>query len=211
MPSEQIDENQVENNQYSHLVWRHDMDAKQFVSVAGYFRHSRATFTTDPYNVLAYTRGHEHEDEGENGHEGEHEGHDEHGHEEEMFSASAGHQDRWGYAGGIRLDYTHAFNSRHMIKAGFQIDRTTTRNKTRLFAFAREEHHDDHDMHDDHDDHDMHDDHDDHDMHDDHDDHDMHDDHDDHDMHDDHDDHDMHDDHDDHDMHDDHDDHDMHA
>ena len=54
-----------------------------------------------------------------------------------------------------------------MIKAGFQLDRTTTRNKTRIFAFAREEH-DDHDMHDDHDDdHDMHDDHDDdHDMHD---------------------------------------------
>ncbi len=36
------------------------MDAKQFMSVAGYFRHSRATFTTDPYNVLAYTS-----DEGE--------------------------------------------------------------------------------------------------------------------------------------------------
>ena len=191
-PSAQIDENQEENNQYSHLVWRHDMNAKQFVSVAGYFRHSRATFTTDPLNVLAYTQEHAHEEEG---HE------DEHGHEEEPFSASASNQDRWGYAGGIRLDYTHALNSRHLIKAGFQVDRTTTRNKNRLFAFMRGEA-DDHDMHDDHDDdHDMHDDHDDdHDMHDDHDDdHDMHDDHDDdHDMHDDHDDHDMHDDHDDH-------------
>ena len=75
VPSEEIDENQEEQNQYSHLVWRHDMDAKQFVSVAGYFRHSRATFTTDPYNVLAYTS-----DEGE--------------------PFSAGHQDRWGFAGG---------------------------------------------------------------------------------------------------------------
>ncbi len=73
VPSEQIDENQVENNQYSHLVWRHDMDAKQFVSVAGYFRHSRATFTTDPLNVLAYTSD-----------------------EAEPFSA--GDQDRWVYA-----------------------------------------------------------------------------------------------------------------
>ena len=133
--SEQIDENQVENNQYSHLVWRHDMNAKQFVSVAGYFRHSRATFTTDPYNVLAYTRGHDHGDEDEHGH-----------HEEEPLSASAADQDRWAYAGGIRLDYTHAFNSRHMIKAGFQFDRTTTRNKTRIFAFARGEA-DDHDDH----------------------------------------------------------------
>lgn len=159
--SEQIDENQVENNQYSHLVWRHDMSAKQFVSVAGYFRHSRATFTTDPYNVLAYTSD-----------------------DREPFSA--GHQDRWAYAGGVRLDYTHALNSRHLIKAGFQIDQTTTRNKNQLFAFLRGEA-DELDMHDDHDvDHD-----DDHDV--DHDDdHDM--DHDDdHDM--DHDD-DMHDDHD---------------
>ena len=164
-PSEQIDENQVENNQYSHLVWRHDMSANQFVSVAGYFRHSRATFTTDPYNVLAYSAEHAHEEEEEHG-DDDHNGHNMngngHGHEEEPFSASASDQDRWGYAGGIRLDYTHAFNSRHMIKAGFQLDRTTTRNKTRIFAFCRGEvghepgecGHDDHDM--DHDDdHDM--------------------------------------------------------
>ncbi len=137
-PSEQIDENQEEHNQYSHLVWRRDIDDKQFVSVAGYFRHSRATFTTDPYNALSYTS-----DPGE--------------------PFSAGDQDRWAYAGGIRLDYTHAINSKHLIKAGFQFDRTTTKNKTLLYTFAREggifdmhddEHDDDHDM--DHDDdHDM--------------------------------------------------------
>ncbi len=117
--SEKIDENQDENNQYSHLVWRHEMDADRFVSVAGYFRHSRATFTTDPLNVLAYTSD-----------------------DAEPFSA--GHQDRWAYAGGIRLDYTHELNSRHLIKAGFQIDRTTTRNKTRLSVFARQEEEEDH-------------------------------------------------------------------
>ena len=113
-PSEAIDENQQEHNQYSHLVWRHDVDANQFFSVAGYFRHSRATFTTDPYHVLAYTQ-----DEGE--------------------PFSAGDQDRWGIAGGVRMDYTHVLNPRHTIKAGFQIDRTSVTNKTRLFAFAREE------------------------------------------------------------------------
>lgn len=113
-PSEAIDENQQEHNQYSHLVWRHDVNANQFFSVAGYFRHSRATFTTDPYDVLAYTQ-----DEGE--------------------PFSAGDQDRWGIAGGMRLDYTHVMNPRHTIKAGFQIDRTSVTNKTRLFAFAREE------------------------------------------------------------------------
>ncbi len=113
-PSAEIDENQQEHNQYSHLVWRHDVDANQFFSVAGYFRHSRATFTTDPYHVLAYTRD-----------------------ADEPFSA--GHQDRWGYAGGVRLDYTHVLNPRHLIKAGFQFDRTQATNKTRLFAFGREE------------------------------------------------------------------------
>ena len=112
-PSEQIDENQEEHNQYSHLVWRRDIDDKQFVSVAGYFRHSRATFTTDPYNALSYTS-----DPGE--------------------PFSAGDQDRWAYAGGIRLDYTNAINSKHLIKAGFQFDRTTTKNKTLLYTFARE-------------------------------------------------------------------------
>ncbi len=117
--SEQIDENQVENNQYSHLVWRHDMDAKQFVSVAGYFRHSRATFTTDPYNILAYTSD-----------------------DAEPFSA--GNQDRWAFAGGMRVDYTHALNPRHLIKAGFQLDRTMSRNKTRLSVFARQEEEEDH-------------------------------------------------------------------
>ncbi len=111
--SAEIDENQDEHNQYSHLVWRHDMDANRFMSVAGYFRHSRATFTTDPYNILAYTF-------------------------EEGEPFSAGHQDRWAYAGGVRLDYTHVLNPRHLIKTGFQFDRTVATNKTRLFVFARE-------------------------------------------------------------------------
>ena len=37
------------------------------------------------------------------------------------------------------MDYTHVLNPRHMIKIGFQLDRTSAKNKTRLFAFAREE------------------------------------------------------------------------
>ncbi|MDD9819711.1 MAG: TonB-dependent receptor [Nitrospira sp.] len=111
-PSEEIDENQDEHNQYSHLVWRYDMSANRFLSVAGYVRHSRATFKTDPYHVLAYASE-----------------------TDEPFSAS--HQDRWGVAGGVRIDYTHAINKRHVIKTGLQLDRTTTTNKTRLFAFER--------------------------------------------------------------------------
>ncbi|MBX3304013.1 MAG: TonB-dependent receptor [Nitrospira sp.] len=110
VPSEMVDENQKENNQYGHLVWRHDINTRNFFSLAGYFRHMRATFRTDPLNVLAYVPD-----------------------EEEPFSA--GSQDRTGYSGGVRLDYTFVHSKEHLIKAGFQIDRTQAINKTRLFTF----------------------------------------------------------------------------
>jgi outer membrane receptor protein involved in Fe transport len=110
VPSEMVDENQKENNQYGHVVWRHDIDARNFFSVAGYFRHTRATFRTDPFNVLAYVPD-----------------------EAEPFSA--GSQDRTGYSGGVRVDYTYVHSKEHLIKAGFQIDRTQAINKTRLFTF----------------------------------------------------------------------------
>ena len=38
--SQAVDENQKENNQYGHMVWRHDMNASQFFSLAGYFRQN---------------------------------------------------------------------------------------------------------------------------------------------------------------------------
>ncbi|CUS36032.1 TonB-dependent receptor [Candidatus Nitrospira nitrificans] len=110
VPSEMIDENQKENNQYGHLVWRHDINTRNFFSLAGYFRHTRATFRTDPLNVLAYVPD-----------------------EAEPFSA--GSQDRTGYSGGVRLDYTFVHSKEHLIKAGFQVDRTQAINKTRLFTF----------------------------------------------------------------------------
>ena len=110
VPPEMVDENQKENNQYGHLVWRHDINTRNFFSVAGYFRHTRATFRTDPFNVLAYVPD-----------------------ETEPFSA--GSQDRTAYSGGVRLDYTYVYSPQHLIKAGFQIDRTQAINKTRLFTF----------------------------------------------------------------------------
>ena len=111
--SKDIDESQKETNQYAHLVWRHDMNASQFFSLAGYLRHTRATFETDPFNVLAYT-------------------------EETEEPFFAGNQDRFAYSGGMRLDYTNVVNSQHLVKAGFQFDRTQSVNKTRLFVFARD-------------------------------------------------------------------------
>ncbi|MCA9452566.1 MAG: TonB-dependent receptor, partial [Nitrospira sp.] len=111
--SQNIDEYQKENNQYSHLVWRHDWSQDQFLSLSGFFQHSRATFTTDPFNALSYTQD-----------------------TEEPFSASD--QDRWSYVGGIRFDYSHRLNPDHLIKTGFQIQRTQAVNKTRLSAFLRD-------------------------------------------------------------------------
>jgi outer membrane receptor protein involved in Fe transport len=111
--SQAIDEFQKENNQYSHLVWRHDVNANNFFSLAGYFRHTRATFTTDPLNVLAYTAD-----------------------PSEPFSTSD--QDRNAYSSGIRLDYTYVHSKEHLIKTGFQIDRTQAVNKTRLFTFGED-------------------------------------------------------------------------
>ncbi len=111
--SQAIDENQKENNQYAHMVWRHDINANHFFSLAGYFRHTRAIFRTDPFNVLAHVAD-----------------------PDEPFSAAD--QDRMAYSGGVRLDYTYVHSKEHLIKTGFQIDRTQAVNKTRLFAFQRD-------------------------------------------------------------------------
>ncbi|MDZ4853552.1 MAG: TonB-dependent receptor [Nitrospirota bacterium] len=110
--SQAIDENQKENNQYGHMVWRHDVNSANFFSLSGYFRQTRATFRTDPFNLLAYTAEPEHP----------------------FF---AGSQDRSAYSGGVRLDHTYIPNSKHVIKTGFQVDRTQAVNKTRLFGFNR--------------------------------------------------------------------------
>jgi outer membrane receptor protein involved in Fe transport len=109
--SHALNEFQKENNQYGHMVWRHDVNANNFFSLAGYMRHTRATFKTDPLNVLAYTA-------------------------DPTGPFSASDQDRNAYSTGLRLDYTYVHSPQHLIKAGFQIDRTQSVNKTRLFTFA---------------------------------------------------------------------------
>lgn len=110
--SQDVNQFQQENNQYGHMVWRHDVDATQFFSLAGYFRQTRATFFTDPFNALAYTPD-----------------------PAEPFSTAS--QDRMGYSLGVRLDYTNKVSSEHLLKYGLQIDRTQAVNKTRISAFQR--------------------------------------------------------------------------
>ena len=109
--SQALNEFQKENNQYGHMVWRHDVNANNFFSLAGYMRHTRATFKTDPLNVLAYTA-------------------------DPTGPFSASDQDRNAYSTGLRLDHTYVHSAQHLIKAGFQIDRTQSVNKTRLYTFA---------------------------------------------------------------------------
>ena len=109
--SQALNEFQKENNQYGHMVWRHDVNANNFFSLAGYVRHTRATFKTDPLNVLAYTV-------------------------DPTTPFSAADQDRNAYSTGLRFDYTYVQSKEHLIKTGFQIDRTQSVNKTRLFTLA---------------------------------------------------------------------------
>ena len=112
VPSEMVDENQKEHNQYAHMVWRHDVNSSNFFSLSGYARQTRATFRTDPLNVLAYTAV-----------------------PTEPFSA--GSQDRSANSSGLRFDHTYIPSKEHVVKIGFQVDRTQTVNKTRLFGFNR--------------------------------------------------------------------------
>ena len=112
--SQAIDENQQENNQYGHMVWRHDVNSSNFFSLSSYARQTRATFRTDPFNRLAYTAD-----------------------PTESFSASS--QDRTAYSNGVRFDHTYVPSREHVIKAGFQVDRTQAVNKTRIFTFAKDD------------------------------------------------------------------------
>jgi outer membrane receptor protein involved in Fe transport len=54
---------------------------------------------------------------------------------EESFSAAD--QLRYAYSGGLRLDYGNALSKEHLLKAGFQIDRTQAVNDTNLVAFQQ--------------------------------------------------------------------------
>lgn len=108
-----VNQNQKENTQYSHLVWRHDADSSNFFQLAGFFRHAYANFDTDPFNVLAYTPD-----------------------AEEPFSAAS--QKRRAFSGGLRLDYTWLPLQDHLVKWGAQLQYTEARNSTLLYAFDRD-------------------------------------------------------------------------
>ncbi len=107
--SQLVDESQKENNQYTQLVWRHDVNASHFSSLGLYFRRGMADFQTDPLNALAYAG--------------------------DVNSAQAANQKRTAYSGGFRFDHTWVADSHHLIKTGFQFDYTRANNTAQIFAF----------------------------------------------------------------------------
>ena len=107
--SQNVDQFQKENNQYSQMVWRHDVDAAKFFSLGFYFRRGEADFHTPADNALAYA--------------------------DDVNSAQTANQKRTAYTGGVRLDHTWIPNSQHLVKTGFQIDYTNANNTAQVFAF----------------------------------------------------------------------------
>jgi outer membrane receptor protein involved in Fe transport len=107
--SQAANQNQKENSQYTHLVWRHDVNAENFFQFAGFLRNSYANFTTDPFNTLAY-----------------------------VPEEQTANQKRTAYSLGTRLDYTWTPNKQHLVKTGFQFEYTNAQNQFQLFDFARD-------------------------------------------------------------------------
>ena len=107
--SQNVDQFQKENNQYSQLVWRHDLDAANFFSLGFYSRRGEADFHTPANNALAYA--------------------------DDVNSAQTANQRRTAYTGGGRLDHTWVLNSQHLVKTGFQINYTNANNTAQVFAF----------------------------------------------------------------------------
>ena len=109
LASQAVNQFQKENNQYTQLVWRHDINASNFFSFGAYFRRGVADFKTDALNVLAFA--------------------------DDVAGAQAANQKRTAYSGGVRLDHTWVANSQHLIKTGFQVDNTRADNAAQIFAF----------------------------------------------------------------------------
>ncbi len=107
--SQSVNEFQRENNQYTQLVWRHDVNASNFFSLGAYFRRGVADFRTDPMNALAYA--------------------------DDVAAAQAANQKRTAHTGGVRFDHTWVPNNQHLVKTGFQIDYSRADNTTQIFAF----------------------------------------------------------------------------
>lgn len=107
--SQDVDQFQKENNQYSQAVWRHDVSAENFFSLGFYFRRGEADFHTPAENALAYAA--------------------------DVNTAQTANQRRTAYSGGGRFDYTWIPDSQHLVKTGFQIDYTNAFNTAQVFAF----------------------------------------------------------------------------
>ena len=107
--SQSVNQFQKENNQYTQLVWRHDLNASNFFSLGFYVRRGVADFQTDPLNALAYA--------------------------DDVNTAQTASQKRTAYSGGFRLDHTWVPDSHHLVKGGFQFDYSKANNSSQIYAF----------------------------------------------------------------------------
>ena len=107
--SQSVNQFQKENNQYSQLVWRHDVNAANLFSLGLYFRRGEADFHTPSFDALAYA--------------------------DDVNSAQTANQRRTAYTGGGRLDHTWIPNSQHLVKTGLQINYANANNTSQVFAF----------------------------------------------------------------------------
>lgn len=107
--SQSVNQFQKENNQYSQLVLRHDVNAVNFFSLGLYVRRGEADFHTPAFNALAYS--------------------------DDANSAQTANQKRTAYTGGGRLDHTWIPNSQHLVKTGLQINYANANNTSQVFAF----------------------------------------------------------------------------
>lgn len=107
--SQNVNQYQKENSQYSQLVWRHDHNAANFSSLGLYFRRGEADFHTPSFDALAFA--------------------------DDVTSAQTANQKRTAYSGGVRFDHTWVANTQHLVKSGIQIDYTNASNQAQVFAF----------------------------------------------------------------------------
>jgi hypothetical protein len=105
--SQAVNQNQTENSQYTHLVWRHDVNAENLFQLSGYLRNSYANFSTDAFNTLAY-----------------------------VPEQQTANQIRKAYSVGTRLDYSWIPNKSHLVKTGLQFEYTNAQNQFQVFDFA---------------------------------------------------------------------------
>ena len=112
--SQSVDQFQKEDSQYSQLVWRHDVNASNFVR-AGLVFSTRGLRIFRPTRPMPWPMP------------------------TTSDSAQTASQRRVAYSGGLRFDHTWVPDSQHLVKTGFQLDYTKANNPGANFRLRYEQ------------------------------------------------------------------------